>query len=96
VARASWKFLQTNLTEIYNYIVEYKKLKEYQGKQRIYKVKNYLTINKLNFMHIYTLHQGKFYIFKRFYKYNINSKVGDYLKTTKPFNYKSKKKKKNE
>jgi ribosomal protein S19 len=94
VAKSAWKFLQTNQEEIYNYIQEFKLIIENQGFRYIGLKSNGMIINGLNYMHRYSFYLGNSYAKKQFASYCIGSKAGEFLKYTKPFNYRSKKKNK--
>lgn len=94
VAKSAWKFLKTNLGEIYKYASELKLIKKQQGKQSIGFVENNHLINTINYTFRCFVYLGKYSMKKRFSVFSIKSKVGQFLKYTKPFHYISKKKKK--
>lgn len=94
MAKSAWKFLKTNQEEIYNYIKEFKLIIENQGFRFIGLKDNYMVINSINYMHRYSFYQGNNYVNKQFSIYCIGSKAGEFLKYTKPFSYRSKKKNK--
>jgi hypothetical protein len=95
VAKSAWKFLKTNKKEIYLYIEEFKLIEEDQGYKSFGFVKNNLLINNINHTFRYKFHIGNYYTIKKFSKYCVGLKGGEFLKFTKPFSYVSKKKKKN-
>jgi ABC-type cobalamin/Fe3+-siderophores transport system ATPase subunit len=93
VAKSAWKFLRTNKKEIYLYKDEFKLLTKKQGHQVIGYVKSNHIINNINFTFNCAVHLGKYIVFKKFYYNSIRSKIGEFLKFTKPFHFRSKKKK---
>ena len=93
MAKSAWKFSKFTNRDITLYLEDLKKVQKLQGKKKIYDVKNNIFINNLNYMHKYSFHLGNLFIFKRFNPMLINSKPSEFLKFTKPFNYRSKKKK---
>ena len=94
MAKSVWKFLRTNQLEIYMYIDEFKLIREKQGLQIFGRVKNNMTINTINYMHLYTFHLGKSYMSRRFYELASGLKTLAFLKFKKPFSFQPKKKKK--
>ena len=76
------------------YIDEFKLIREKQGLQTFGNVKNDLTINAINYMHLYSFHLGKSLMNKRCYKLAIKLKALAFLKFKKPFSFQPKKKKK--
>lgn len=95
VAKSAWKFLRTNQIEIYMYNIEFKLLLKQQGYQSLGFVKNNHMINNINHTFKCWVHLGKYTLEKNFYSHSIKSKVGEFLKFTKPFYFYSKKKNKN-
>jgi hypothetical protein len=93
VARSSWKFLQFNQDDLYQYQLEYRLKKKYQEKQYRDYNKNYFKINNLNYMHTYGLYQGKVKLLWKSNIHCVNNILGNFLKTKKPFHFKKKKKK---
>lgn len=75
------------------YLKEYKLQNKYKGRQICKSKNNILLINNLNYMHRYVFHQGSLFIKKQFYPYCIRSVAYCFLKFTKPFFFRSKKKK---
>lgn len=93
MAKSVWKFYNFNIKDIYHYLYEYRLPSKYQEMQYYGFVKNSFTLNTLNYMHNYKFYQGNNYISKKFWIYNLNSKGYEFLKFTKPFHFRSKKKK---
>lgn len=93
MAKSAWKFYNFNVKDIYHYLYEYRLPSKYQAMQFYGLVNNSFTLNTLNYMHSYKFYQGNTYLKKKFSIYNLNSKGYEFLKFTKPFNFKSKKKK---
>lgn len=93
MAKSSWKFLGYTLTDIYTYLDEYRLPTKYQSLQYYGLVKNSFKLNNLNYMHKYKFHQGNNFITKKFCIYNLTNKGYEFLKYTKPFYFRSKKKK---
>ncbi len=93
MAKSSWKFYNFNYTDIYKYLQEYRLPTKYQENQYYGFVKNNFKLNTLNYMHSYKFYQGNKYIVKKFCIYNIGNKGYEFLKFTKPFFFRSKKKK---
>lgn len=94
MAKSSWKFFNFTTKDIYSYLEEYKLPIRHQEKQYYGFVSNSFKLNTLNFMHTYKFYQGNNYIYKKFSIYNIGNKGKEFLKFTKPFFFRSKKKKK--
>lgn len=94
MAKSAWKFYKFNINEIYYYLDEYKLISHNQGSQYWGTINSNFTINPINYMHTYNFYQGNCYTIKKFSLYNLKSKGFEFLKFTKPFNYRSKKKKK--
>jgi hypothetical protein len=76
------------------YVDEFKLLTEKQGFQHYGLVKNNFVINGINYMHKYMLHLGNCYATRSFFPYCIGAKTKEFIKFTKPFYFRSKKKKK--
>ncbi len=93
MAKSSWKFLKISKNDIYKYNDEFKLMTEKQGNQSCGLTKNNLQINNINYMHKYTFYLGNCYTSKYFFTYCVGSKGKEFLKFTKPFTFKSKKKK---
>ena len=91
VAKSAWKFYQTNLREIYLYLVEYTLLSRNKNRQRYGLAKNNLRLNSINYMYRYNFHQGCNFTRRRFFKYCIGSVATCFLKFRKPFWFRSKK-----
>ena len=94
MARAAWKFFKTNIEEIYFYLKEYKLISHKKNKGHANFKKNNFVINPLNYMYKYLFYIGNSFIWKKFRIFNWKNQAKEFLKFTKPFNYKSKKKKK--
>ena len=94
MAKSAWKFSQTNLSQIYSYIVEFKLPTKKQNLQKVGLAPNSYILNSLNYMHNYVFFLGNCYTKKKFSKFSIRSKGMEFLKFKKPFNFKPKKKKK--
>lgn len=94
MAKSSWKFSNFTTKDIYYYLNEYRLPIQYQEKQFYGLVSNSFKFNTLNFMHFYKFYQGNNYVTKKFSIYNIGNKGKEFLKFTKPFFFRSKKKKK--
>jgi hypothetical protein len=94
VAKSAWKFLQARQEDFYLYNKEFKLLYENQGKQYAGFRYNNFIINNLNYMHWYTFHLGNCFTDRHFSPYSVSSKASEFLKYTKPFHFRSKKKKK--
>lgn len=95
MAKSSWKFFNYTTTDIYYYLNEYKLPIQHQEKQNFGLVSNSFKLNPLNYMHTYKFYQGNSYTYKKFSIYNIGNKGKEFLKYTKPFFFRSKKKKNN-
>lgn len=93
MARTAWKFSKLYKDEINLYNKEFKLLKEKQGKQIIGLKSRNLIINPINYTYRYIFHLGNCFISKTFIAFCIKSKGLQFLKFTKPFNFRSKKKK---
>ena len=76
------------------YFIEFRLLSKNQGLQYYGLVKNSHIINNLNYMHTYCLNLGNCFLEKSYYKYSVGLNGYSFLKFKKPFNYRSKKKKK--
>jgi hypothetical protein len=85
--------LTYTVNDIYYYLNEYKLPGKYQEKQFFGNVTNSFKFNSINYMHFYKFHQGNNYVDKKFFIYNIGRKGLEFLKFTKPFHFRSKKKK---
>lgn len=94
MAKSSWKYFNMNTNDIYMYLSEYKLPTKYQNLQHYGFVKNDFKLNPLNYMHTYKFYQGNSYILKKFCMYNIGNKGYEFLKYTKPYYFRSKKKNK--
>ena len=94
MAKSSWKFLNTNSKEISKFLIDFFLPKKYKGRQIVRTYTKNITINYLNYMHRYFLYQGKFEVKKKFSMYHIGFNLGQFLKSRKPFYFRSKKKKK--
>lgn len=93
MAKSSWKFYNLTTHDIYLYLNEYKLPTRYQERQFYGTVLNSFKLNPLNYMHTYKFYQGNTYIIKKFFIYNIGRTGKEFLKFTKPFFFRSKKKK---
>lgn len=94
MAKSAWKFYNFTTKDIYYYLDEYRLPTKYQEQQHYGIVSNSFKFNPINYMHIYKFHQGNSRITKRFSIFNIGNKGKEFLKFTKPFFFRSKKKKK--
>lgn len=94
MGKSAWKFLKTDILEIYRYITELKLPKKKQGLQNVGLANHSVIINNINYMHHYVFFLGNCYTTKRFINFNISSKGLEFLKFKKPFNFRPKKKKK--
>ncbi len=94
MAKSAWKFLQARREDFYKYNYEFKLLRENQGRQDAGFRGNNFVINNINYMHWYTFHLGNCTTERHFCKYAVGAKAGEFLKYTKPFHIRSKKKKK--
>ena len=94
MAKSAWKFYNFTPKDIYLYLYEYKLPIRHQEKQYYGLVKNNFKFNTLNYMHFYKFYQGQNYVTKKFFIYNVGSVGKEFLKFTKPFFFRSKKKKK--
>ena len=92
MAKSAWKFLRTNYGEINLYTREFKLLIEERGRVKIGLVKNNFIVNNINFTLKCKGHLGQIIFNKQFSIFDINSKLGQFMKFTKPFNFRSKKK----
>jgi hypothetical protein len=95
MAKSSWKFYNFNVKDIYHFLQEYRLPTKYQELQYYGFVSNEFKLNTINYMHSYKFYQGNNYVVKKFSIYNIGNKGKEFLKFTKPFNFRSKKKKNN-
>ena len=94
MAKSTWKFFKTNRKELRLYAKEMKLLREKKSLQYYGLENNTLRLNTINWMHNYFFYLGNSFIKKLFFCECINMPVKRFLKFKKPFNYKSKKKKK--
>jgi hypothetical protein len=94
LAKSSWKFLKTDISQIYLYTKEVKLLDDEKGYKRLNLNNNDLIINNINYTFNYKFNLGNYYVTKKFSEYCIGLKGKEFLKFCKPFNYISKKKKK--
>lgn len=94
MAKSPWKYYTIKNKDIDFYLDEYMLPGKYFGKQHYGFVKNNFRITNLNYMHKYVAYMGQYLIRKKFYQWNVGNKVWEFLKFTKPFNFRSKKKKK--
>lgn len=94
MAKSSWKFYNFTTKDVYYYINEYKLPLKYLELQYYDKTSNSFKINTLNYMHTFKFYQGKTSIIKKFSIFNLGRTAKEFLKFTKPFHFKSKKKKK--
>lgn len=94
MAKSIWKFSQINQNQIYRYSREFKLLQEKQGFQKYGLIKGGFIINNINYMHKYYFSLGNSFYEKSFFPYNTKLNGYAFLKFKKPFNFKSKKKKK--
>lgn len=94
VAKSAWKFLKTDIKELYRYNKELKLLTKNRGRQKVGLVKNSFIINSINYTFKYQAYLGNWTINKKFYKFCVGLKMREFLKFKKPFHYISKKKKK--
>jgi hypothetical protein len=85
--------LSYTVSDVYCYLDEYKLPGKYQENQFFGKVLNSFKFNSINYMHFYKFHQGNNYVTKKFSMFNIGNKGKEFLKFTKPFHFRSKKKK---
>ena len=76
------------------YTDEFKLIREKQGLQIFGSVKNNITINLINYMHLYYFHLGNSITSRRFYELSCGLKALSFLKFKKPFSFQPKKKKK--
>lgn len=93
MAKSSWKFLNFTNKDIYMYLYEYSLPGKNQEEQFYGDVSNNFKFNNINYMHHYKFYLGNNYISKKFSAYAINLKAKEFLKFTKPFFFRSKKKK---
>lgn len=93
MAKSAWKFYNLLSKDIYLYINEYKLPIRHQEKQFYGFVSNSFKLNSLNYMHSYKFYQGNSYVMRKFFLYNIGNTGKEFLKFTKPFFFRSKKKK---
>ena len=93
MAKSSWKFYNFTTRDIYLYLSEYKLPTRHQEKQFYGFALNSFKLNSLNYMHFYKFYQGNSYVIKKFFIYNIGRTGKEFLKFTKPFSFKFKKKK---
>lgn len=93
MAKSSWKFYNYTNLDVYYYLNEYKLPSKYQELQYYGEVSNSFKFNTLNYMHTFKFYQGNNYIIKNFSQYSIGNKGREFLKFTKPFYFRSKKKK---
>ena len=94
MGRSSWKFFSTNIREIYLYLKEYKLIIHNKNLGIAGFKKNNFVVNPLNYMYKYLFHVGKSFVWKRFRIYNLKNQAKEFLKFTKPYHFRSKKKKK--
>lgn len=94
MAKSSWKFFNLNTSDIYFYLKEYKLPLKYLGLQYYGEVSNSFKLNPINYMHFYKFYQGKNIVIKKFSIFSIGRQGKEFLKFTKPFYFRSKKKKK--
>jgi hypothetical protein len=93
LAKSAWKFYNFTSYDIYMYLNEYRLPIRYQEKQFYGLSDNNIRFNLLNYMHTYKFYQGNSYVNKKFFIYNIGKRGSEILKFTKPFFFRSKKKK---
>lgn len=93
MAKSAWKFFNYNVKDIYHFLQEYRLPTKYSCSQTYGLVKNDFKLNPINYMHNYKFYQGNTYVDKQFCIYNIGNKGYEFLKFTKPFYFRSKKKK---
>ena len=92
MAKSAWKFYNFNSLDIYLYLDEYKLPLRHKEKQSYGLVSNNFKLNSLNYMHSYKFYLGNIYVNKKFFIYNIGNTGKEFLKFTKPFCFRSKKK----
>ena len=88
MARASWKyhfFKESEVEHYVNYLTD--------GEVFSYNNKRKTTITKLNYYLPSFVYTGKYEIERRFSRYHIGFKLGQFTKNRKPFYFRSKKKK---
>ena len=88
MARSSWKYLYLTNFNILNYLEYF--IEEYRVENSI--AKRHTTLHNLNYFLPYTIYTGKWTIQKKFTKYHLNFKLGEFTKTRKPYFFRSKKK----
>ncbi len=86
-----WKFLYTTDRDFLLYTI--RKLNSENYKKITLKDHKNTTITRLNYIHAYSLYQGKYTITRFLKKFHIGYKLGELTKTRKPFYFRSKKKK---
>lgn len=94
VSKSSWKYLQTNKEEMKYFLRDFYLEKKLRGKTVLPTKNKSITLNHLNYNNVYIIYQGKFWVRKKFSIYTIGRNFGQFIKTRKPFYFRSKKKKK--